>query len=79
MKTKVYLISGNGDAVDELPVKQSNYIYNVDEEVSTKKEALKLVKELTEDFNERFNTNYKSDYLFDIELVYYDEYGDRVD
>lgn len=79
MDKKFYFIRGDKGLEDELPVNQFNYLCDVDIITTSKKEALRLIKELTEDFNEKFNTNYKSDYLFTLELVYFNENGERVE
>ena len=79
MRVKKYLVLYNAEMEDELSAEQFNYIYGEDSEYNKKTEALQNAKELTKKFNKKFNTEYKWNDLYSIEMVKYNEDGDRID
>ena len=58
MIKKCYRLWVNAGFLQSLPVKQCNYMSDIDEDYLSKKEWLKNAKAYTTDFNEKFNTSY---------------------
>ena len=79
MRIKKYLVLYNAEMEDELSLEQFNYIYGEDSEYNKKTDALINAEELTKKFNAKFDTKYQWHELYSIEMVKYNEDGERID